>query len=165
MTGGGRAAAFYYPEDRVGVVILTNLTGAFPEDMVDKVATLFAPKLVLSGVPALRVALEDQGYDQALRAAAAIETQDPALVWPEAELNDWAYRLLSTGRAKDALALFQFIALKFPASANAHDSLAQAYRVNGNIAASIAEYRRVLQLDPQADSARLHLAEMGMEGH
>lgn len=160
MTGGGRAAVFFYPEDHIGVVILTNLGGAFPEDMVDKIAALHAPSLVLSGVPALRIALEEQGYEQAERAAAAIEARDPALVWPEMELNDWGYRLISTGRARDALAVFALIARKFPQSANAHDSLAQAWRVNGDTGNAIREYQRVLDLDPTDASARRHLAEL-----
>ncbi|WP_448662478.1 serine hydrolase [Sphingomonas sp. CJ20] len=159
MTGGGRAAAFYYPEDRVGVVILTNLAGAFPEDMVDKIASLYAPGLPLAGVPALRIALEEQGYARATAAAAAIKAKDPGLVWPEQELNDWGYRLLSTGRAQDAVPLFAFIAAEYPKSVNAHDSLAQAYHVVGNIAASAREYRRVLELDPANESAKRHLAE------
>jgi CubicO group peptidase (beta-lactamase class C family) len=158
MTGGGRAAVFYYPEDRVGVVILTNLAGAFPEDMVDKIASLYAPDLPLAGVPALRIALEEQGYDHAVSAAAAIKARDPRLVWPEGELNDWGYRLLSTGHAHDAVPLFAFIATEYPKSANAHDSLAQAYHVVGDIAASAREYRRVLELDPGNESAKRHLA-------
>lgn len=159
MTGGGRAAVFYYPEDDVGIVILTNLAGSFPEDMVDKIASLYAPDLPLAGVPALRIALEQQGYDHAEAAAAAIKTRNPGLVWPESELNDWGYRLLSTGRAHDAVPLFAFIATQFPKSANAHDSLAQAYHVVGDIAASAREYRRVLELDPGNVSAKRHLAE------
>jgi CubicO group peptidase (beta-lactamase class C family) len=157
MTGGGRAAAFYYPEDRVGVVILTNLTGAFPEDMVDHIASLYAPDLQISGVPALRIALEDRGYAAAPQAAAEIEARDPSLAWSEDELNDWGYRLLSTGRARDALPIFQLIVTKFPRSANAEDSLAQAYHVLGDVAASVAHYRRVLELDPGNTSAQHHL--------
>lgn len=81
MTGGGRAAFSIYPEDGVAVAILTNLAGAFPEDMVDKVASIYAPGLKLSGVPALRILLEEQGYDQIIPLAAGIERRDPALVW------------------------------------------------------------------------------------
>jgi len=160
MTGGGRAAVFYYPEDHVGVVILTNLAGSFPEDMVDKIASLYAPDLPLAGVPALRIALEEQGYDHAAMAAAAIKARNPGLVWPEDELNDWGYRLLSTGRARDAVPLFAFIAREYPNSANAHDSLAQAYHVVGDTAASVNEYRRVLELEPGNESAKRHLAEL-----
>lgn len=159
MTGGGRAAVFYYPDDHVGVVILTNLTGSFPEDMVDKIASLYAPGLPLSGVPALRISLEEQGYDHVSAAAAVIEARHPNFVWSEMELNDWGYRLLSTGRARDAVPLFAFIANTFPKSANAHDSLAQAYHVVGDIAASAREYRRVLELDPGNAVAKRHLAE------
>lgn len=160
MTGGGRAAAFYFPEDRVGVVILTNLAGAFPEDFVDKVASIYAPELPLSGVPALRIALDEKGYQHASDVASAIEIKDPQVAWPEMELNDWGYRLLSTGRARDALAIFQLVAEKFPESANAEDSFAQAYHVVSDTKNSILHYRRVLQLDPTSESAKRHIEEM-----
>lgn len=160
MTGGGRAAVFLYPDDEVGVVILTNLTGAFPEDMVDKIASLYAPDLDLSGVPALRIALEEGGYDQILAAAAAIEAKSPGLVWPEMELNDWGYRLLSTGRAREALQIFRLVADRYPNSANAHDSLAQGSLVNGDDAAALTHYRRALELDPLNTDAARHIAEL-----
>lgn len=160
MTGGGRAAVFYYPEHRLGIVILTNLAGAYPEDMVDKVASIFAPTLDLSGIPALRIELEERGYHRAALAAADIEARAPSLCWPEMELNDWGYRLLSIGRASDALDIFKLVTAKFPTSANAHDSLAQAYRVNGDIQSSVAAYKRALVLDPANESARRKLAEM-----
>jgi CubicO group peptidase (beta-lactamase class C family) len=161
MTGGGRAAVFLYPEDGVGVVILTNLTGSFPEDMIDKIASIYSPGLDLSGVPALRIALEEQGYDRAPVAAATIEQNHPGLVWPEAELNDWGYRLLSTGRARDALEVFKLIEGYYPDSANANDSLAQAFLVNGDNAGAAIHYRRALALDPTNTSAARHLAELG----
>lgn len=162
MTGGGRAAFSIYPQDGVAVVILTNLAGAFPEDMIDKVASIYAPGLRLSGVPALRIALDERGYDQAPQAAREIEGRDPSLVWPEMELNDWGYRLISTGRARQALAVFRLTADRFPASINAHDSLAQALRVNGDDAGAAAEYRRVLALDPANADALRHLKELGV---
>jgi len=157
MTGGGRAAVFVYPDDHVAVVILCNLTGAFPEDMVDKIASVYAPALDLSGVPALRIALEEQGYTHALAVAAAMQARNPSLAWPERELNDWGYRLLSTGRARDALPLFELIADRFPDSANAHDSLAQALLVNGDTASALLHYQRTLALDPANPDARRHV--------
>lgn len=160
MTGGGRAAFSIYPEDGIGVVILTNLTGSFPEDMIDKIASIYAPGLQLSGVPALRIALEERGYDRALPIAAEIERKDSTLVWPELEMNDWGYRLLSTGRAPQALAVFKLIADRFPNSVNAHDSLAQAYLVNGESNSAGIHYRRVLELDPKNADALRHLKEI-----
>jgi CubicO group peptidase (beta-lactamase class C family) len=163
MTGGGRAACFLYPEDGVAVAILTNLTGAYPEDMIDKIASIYAPGLKLSGVPALRIALEERGYDQILPIAADLQRRDPAFAWRELELNDWGYRLLSTGRAPQALAVFKLTADRFPESANAHDSLAQAFRVCGDEASALVQYRRVLALDPGNAEALRHLKGIAHE--
>ncbi|WP_208023390.1 serine hydrolase [Duganella alba] len=148
MTGGGRAGFFLYPEDGVGVIILTNLTGSFPEDLIDKLASLYIPQLPLSGVPGLRIALEERGFGQIASAAADIERRYPDQPWQENELNDWGYRLLSTGRAADALAVLRFTAERFPRSANAQDSLGEAWLVNGERAAAKQAYQRVLELHP-----------------
>lgn len=153
MTGGGRAAFYLYPEQDVAVVLLTNLAGAFPEDFVDRIASIYAPGLELDGVPALRLALEDRGYGNASAVAAEIVALDPGFRWNEAELNDWGYRLLSTGRTKEALEVLKLVASLFPQSGNAHDSLAEALAANGDKAGALAEYRRALQLDPKNSHA------------
>jgi tetratricopeptide (TPR) repeat protein len=153
MTGGGRAAVFVYPEHDVAVAVLTNLAGAFPEDFVDGVAAIYAPDLRLSGVPALRLALDERGYQHAAEVAARIARADPALVWNEAELNDWGYRLLSSGRPREGLEVLKLVASLFPRSANAFDSLAEAYAANGDRASAIANYERSLALDPSNRNA------------
>lgn len=161
MTGGGRAAFFYYPEQDVGVALLTNLAGAFPEDFVDRIASVYAPGLKLTGVPALRIALEENGYRDAPAAAAAIAAGDPALRWNEAELNDWGYRLLTTGRERQALEVLKLVASLFPQSANAHDSLAEAEAANGNKALALQHYRRSLELDPGNANAKRQIERLG----
>jgi len=160
MTGGARSAFFIYPEDRVAVVILTNLAGSYPEDSIDRIAALWAPGLHLTGVPALRAALDDRGYDTAEATATELSRRDPALRWNEAELNDWGYRLLSSGRPREGLAVLQLTAGLFPASGNAQDSLAEAFAANGRRAEAITHYRRSLELDPGNDNARRRLARL-----
>jgi CubicO group peptidase (beta-lactamase class C family) len=160
MTGGARSAFFVYPEDRVAVVILTNLAGSYPEDSIDRIATYWAPGLHLTGVPALRVALEERGYGAADAVAADLVRRDPAIRWNEAELNDWGYRLLSSGRPREALAILQLTANLFPASGNAQDSLAEAFAVNRRPADAIVHYRRSLELDPANDNARRRLQRL-----
>lgn len=162
LTGGGRAAFAIYPEQDVAVVLLTNLSGAYPEDMIDKIASLYAPGLTLTGVPALRLALEDQGYDRAEAVASEMAAANPTLAWPEAELNDWGYRLLASGRQADALPVFKLIVREFPNSANAHDSLGEAYAANGDKPRAIEHYRRVLELEPGNAHAAQQLR--GLEG-
>lgn len=36
--GGGRSTLFVYPDDGVAVVVMTNLVGANPQNMIDTVA-------------------------------------------------------------------------------------------------------------------------------
>lgn len=164
MTGGGRAAFALYPEQDVAVVILTNLSGAYPEDMIDKIASIYAPGLELTGTPALRLALEGRGYDQADTVAAELSAADPDLVWQEAELNDWGYRLMASGRAVDALPVFRLVVRLFPDSANAHDSLGEAHAVNGDKTNAIRSYRRVLELDPGNAHAARQLQQLEASG-
>jgi tetratricopeptide (TPR) repeat protein len=160
MTGGGRAAFSIYPEQRLAVILLTNLAGAYPEDLVDTIASLYAPDLTLTGVPALRTHLEATGFADVSAAATAVERVSPGMTWPESELNDWGYRLLSAGRTKEALAVFAFIVERFPRSGNAHDSLAEAFATIGDTPAAVRHYRRSLELDPQNTHARRQLERL-----
>lgn len=153
MTGGARSAFYLYPEDKVAVAILTNLAGSYPEDEIDRIAAYWAPGLRLTGVPALRIALDDAGYDRAGQAARDIAKNDPALRWNEAELNDWGYRLLHSGRPRDGLEIMKLIVALFPKSGNAEDSLGEAYAINGDTARGIVHYRRSLVLDPANNNA------------
>lgn len=41
--GGNRAALMVYPENDLGIVVITNLMGASPEDFIDEIAGLFLP--------------------------------------------------------------------------------------------------------------------------
>jgi CubicO group peptidase (beta-lactamase class C family) len=164
MTGGGRAAFYLYPRHDVAIVLLTNLAGSFPEDLIDRIASFYAPGLQLGGVPALRIALEERGYAQAATVAAEMAAHDPGLRWNEAELNDWGYRLLTSGRPREGLELLKLVVALFPGSGNAFDSVAEAYAVNGDRAAAIANYRRSLELDPANTNAQRRLQRLEAAG-
>ncbi len=43
--GGGRSAFFVYPDDDLAIVVLTNLSGASPEDFIDGLASFYLPGL------------------------------------------------------------------------------------------------------------------------
>lgn len=161
MTGGSRAAMILYPDDGVGVVILTNLSGSAPEDFIDEVGAVYVPGMKLQGVAALRARLEAEGYDRLPAVLADLRRQDPGFRLDEHELNDWAYRVMSFGRPRDALPLFRLNAELYPASGNVFDSLGEAYKVNGDRGQAVANYRRSLALDPSNDNARRQLESLG----
>jgi hypothetical protein len=116
--------------------------------------------------PALDAIESYRSIGQAL--APALAAGDPAAVENEArtfpsdpasaaaaerELNSVGYRLLMEGRTPLAIAVFRANVERNPKSANAHDSLGEAYLAAGDFAHAREAYREVLTLDPGNDNA------------
>jgi CubicO group peptidase (beta-lactamase class C family) len=77
-------------------------------------------------------------------------------------LNQAGYSLLSAGRTADALAVFEANRDLYPADANVYDSLAEAQMAAGLKDASIANYRKSLELNPRNENATRRLERMGV---
>jgi CubicO group peptidase (beta-lactamase class C family) len=82
----------------------------------------------------------------------------------EANMNDLGYDLLALKRVEDALVVFKQIVADYPSSANAYDSLAEAYEVQGNKSAAIENYKRSLELNPKNENAAEHLKKLESDG-
>jgi hypothetical protein len=80
---------------------------------------------------------------------------DPANAYSdtEAPVNSLGYELLAAGRVDQAIAVFRSNAAAYPRSANAYDSLGEAYRTKGDREAAIQSYEKALTLDPSLRSA------------
>lgn len=68
----------------------------------------------------------------------------------ESELNNLGYNLLRQDKKPEAIAMFKLNTEVYPASANAFDSLAEAYLANGESAQARACYEKVLALLPES---------------
>lgn len=84
---------------------------------------------------------------------AYVDTQD--------EVNAAGYRLLAAKRFERAIEVFKLNVEAFPGSANAHDSLGDAYLTAGDREAAIRSYERALALDPNMPSALDALKRLG----
>ncbi|MDE1176363.1 MAG: serine hydrolase [Edaphobacter sp.] len=73
MEGGARSAFALYPDRGIGVVILTNILGASPEDLTDEVAAAFDDRIELSGVSKFRADEEVDGFAHLNRMIADVE--------------------------------------------------------------------------------------------
>jgi cytochrome c-type biogenesis protein CcmH/NrfG len=71
----------------------------------------------------------------------------------EARLNDVGYSLLREKRTADAIAVFKVNVELYPQSANAYDSLGEAYMANGEKELAVASYKKSLELDPKNQNA------------
>jgi CubicO group peptidase (beta-lactamase class C family) len=165
---GGRRSAFYvYPDDDLAVVILTNLSGANPEEFIDEVAGHFIPALLAANggglspeLKLLRAELVKRGFENAVTAAAELKAKDAKFELREGDLNAWGYRLIEDGKVKEAIEILKLNASLYPESANVYDSLAEAYETAGDKAQAIKNYKRSLELDPKNSNAAVHLKKL-----
>lgn len=79
---------------------------------------------------------------------------------PERDLIVVGYRLLGEKRVPEAVQVFRLAVEAAPQSANAHDSLGEAYAAGGDHDAAIRSYETALALDPRMDSAREALKKL-----
>jgi len=151
--GGMRSAFYVYPENDLAVVILTNLAGSAPEDMIDVVASHYLPGLraVSSSYTLYRLREQAQagGFENLDEKLALLQKQSGVVQPSEGELNTWGYRLLSAGKNTQAIAVLGMAARLYPASFNAYDSLAEAYEAASEPTLAVQNYKRSLELNAQ----------------
>ena len=111
----------------------------------------------LAAVPA-------DGGPEALRAAHDAYLASRAGEDSSASAITLAYQWLSTGRFGDGLAVFRMNAETYPSDANAQFHYGEAYRYAGQMEQAAAQYRKVLELDPEHGNARARLAEVSGAG-
>ena len=75
------------------------------------------------------------------------------VVVSEARLNDLGYSLLREGKVAEASTILKVNVELYPQSANAYDSLAEAYMASGEKPLAIANYKKSLELNPQNTNA------------
>lgn len=93
-------------------------------------------------------------------AAASVAARAPA-DRVEAIVNRVGYDAMSILDASAALPAFLWNARRFPKSANAHDSLGEAYRAMGRFEQARESYQRALALDPSNARIEAVLRELG----
>jgi imidazolonepropionase-like amidohydrolase len=84
-----------------------------------------------------------------------------ARLFREATLNSIGYDILSGDRTADAIAVFELNVEAYPQSADAYDSLGEAYMRSGDKPRAVASYTRSLELNPASENARKMLADLG----
>ncbi len=85
------------------------------------------------------VAKARQIYDEVRK------TDKKTVLFAEQDLNQFGYQVLQEGRAKDAIVIFQMNVDEYPASANAYDSLSDAYLADGNAVEALKFAERAIE--------------------
>ena len=153
------------PALRRVVILLSNVRG--PVDRLDDIT--LAVNRALDGLPydAPRRSLA-QALAATVRTDTSAETRarfhalrgrsDFAL--EEAEMNALGYELLALGEPGPAITVFRLNVESFPKSANAHDSLGEAFMLGGDRELAVESYEMVLRLDPGNANAKAMLEKL-----
>ncbi|MGB5035787.1 MAG: tetratricopeptide repeat protein [Blastocatellia bacterium] len=78
----------------------------------------------------------------------------------EGDLNGLGYVLMGQQKMAEAIAILGLVAEAWPQSANAYDSLGEAYARSGDKAKAIENYQRSLDLDPNNANAATMLKQL-----
>jgi len=86
-----------------------------------------------------------------------------AIFVPEQLTNSVAYRLLQAGKTEDAITAFKANVNRFPASANASDSLGEAYENSGRLDLAVLFFEKARALGQQNKDANATLFKEHLE--
>jgi CubicO group peptidase (beta-lactamase class C family) len=149
-------------DDHDLVVIFNNTPGANLNDFAKGIRAILygqepaAPKRPL--IRDLREITRNQGLDAAIAKYKELKAANSSKYeFTENALNRFGYDLLNKDRVSDAIKVFKLNVEEYPKSANAHDSLGEAYTREGAKQLAIESYKRSLDLDPNNQSAIDHL--------
>jgi CubicO group peptidase (beta-lactamase class C family) len=140
-----------YRLEDIAAAVNRILDGAPYEMPKRSIAEVLAPLIEQSGVPAALIRFRQ------------MRSQSAKYSLSESEMNSLGYYFLHTRKAMDAaVAVFRLNVEEFPKSANAYDSLAEAYMAKGDKELAITNYRRSLELNPRNTNAVEMLKKLGV---
>ena len=106
--------------------------------------------------------IRSKGIDAAVAQYRTLRGQGfPGLHESNAETNSLGYELLKKGETDSAIQVFRLNVETHPRSANAHDSLGEAYAAADQKECAVASYRRSLELNPNSASGADALRKLG----
>jgi CubicO group peptidase (beta-lactamase class C family) len=111
-----------------------------------------------------RVALEKQGFDHASEIAGEQTRKNKLGKLTEHDLNEYGFILMQQNKKTEAIEIFKLNIALNPDSANAYDSLAEAYQATGNKELAIKNFKYCLELNPKNDYAAEQLKKLEAGG-
>ncbi len=96
--------------------------------------------------------VKQKGIESALEQYRVLSRNDTYYL-NESEFNTVGYLLLGEKRIKEAIEIFKLNTEANPQSANAYDSLGEAYMVGGDKERAIANYQKSVELNPNNTNA------------
>jgi CubicO group peptidase (beta-lactamase class C family) len=104
--GGGQSALAVYPDDDLSIVLLTNLAGGKPENLMDELAEFYLEDFGLSpNIKLLKQTLEQKGYENALDIAKTLSSENQ-IGFDAGEVHHFAELLVKHNKNEQAKTIF-----------------------------------------------------------
>jgi predicted alpha/beta superfamily hydrolase len=108
-----------------------------------------------SAAYAVEKSIRDSDIEAGMRKYREVRADDQQrFYFDEGEFNSLGYRLIGQGMIDAAIGVFKMNVEMNPQSANAYDSLGEAYMVGGNKVLAVENYSKSLELDPDNTNAK-----------
>jgi CubicO group peptidase (beta-lactamase class C family) len=157
---GYKAYIIRFPSERVTVLVQGNSDRAnATRTGTNLAAIVFGSPYTLpvpQGSDMLLATIKEKGIDTALQQYRNLKRTQPQQYnfnEPERTLNVIGYALLRQRKVKEAIGVFKLNVELFPQSGNPHDSLGEAYMLNGDKELAIEHFKKSLELDPKNTNA------------
>jgi tetratricopeptide (TPR) repeat protein len=158
-SGANAATMITYPQDKVSVVVLTNLLGGMPIEFVDEIAAHYIPdfysevkKKAYQPMDYLKELTKKQGFEHFAQTFAQAQA-DTGVMYDLEILAGWGNQLLEKGQVDDAIAVFK-VALSFNERQPYFlSSLGEAYEMKKEYDVALNYYQRILNINPNSKYA------------
>jgi CubicO group peptidase (beta-lactamase class C family) len=152
--GGYRAYIERFLTEQNTIIQISNLRHPFTLDIRNAIVNILNNQPYVLPKKPINIWTFNQirlrGADSAVQQYKRFKkTADSSLYsFNESELNSLGYYLLRQNRTSDAIKIFILNCEEYPHSANAFDSLGEAYMISGDKPSAIKNYKLSLKLDP-----------------
>lgn len=140
------------------IVVLDNTGSSNLGQLTDAIANILynqpyePPKMSIA--LALEKTIRDKGIEAGLAEYRELKAKQSATYdFAEPELNTLGYRLMRTGKLKEALEIFKLNVEAYPKAFNTYDSLAEAYMNMNEKDLAVQNYKKSLELNPNNTGA------------
>ena len=137
-------------DDQYVVIALCNTPGVSLGLLFSKIGRLlydqpYEPPQKLADKEIIAILLKNGIARAEERFAEISKSSDTGYEFNSGRFNRLGYALLADGKNAEAISVFKMNVKQFPASANAHDSLAEAYMISGDKTQAIKYYQMALE--------------------
>jgi len=147
-----------YPKEKNLIVMLDNTGTGYLDRLSESIARILynqpyePPKISI--VDVLDKTITEKGIEAGIAQYRDLKAKQPATYdFAEPELNQLGYRLLRSGKAREAIEIFKLNVEAHPRGFNTYDSLAEAYMSVNERELAIQNYKKSVELNPNNANA------------